>query len=164
MDRETRFQALLQVDKTYRSFMIGSSILLFLGAFYFMMHTTYSVMIAAVGLVPTLFFEWKKTIVYLKFNDDWAYRRLIKANFFLLCFTFFLLFGVIASFLTGHMNRDGFVWAMVIGGLPAILLPFWIDRKLLQLDPEHVTSSMLAKASREQLKRRLDGINELEKD
>ncbi|EPE60944.1 hypothetical protein L479_02669 [Exiguobacterium sp. S17] len=135
-----------------------------MGALYFMMQTTYSGMIVAVGLVPTLFFEWKKTIVYLQFNEDWVYRRLIKTNFFLLCFTFFLVLGLVALFLTGHMNRDGFVWAMVIGGLPAILLPFWIDRKLLQLDPEHVTSSMLAKASREQLKRHLDGINELEKD
>ncbi|TCI34081.1 MULTISPECIES: hypothetical protein [unclassified Exiguobacterium] len=160
MDRETRFQALLQVDKTYRRFMIGSSVLLFVGALYFMMQTTYSSMIAVVGLVPTLFFEWKKTVVYLQFNEDWAYRRLIKVNFFSLCFTFFLLFGLVASFLTGHMNRDGFMWAMVIGAPPSILLPFWIDRKLLQLDPEHVTSSMLAKANREQLKRRLDGIND----
>ncbi|TCI56191.1 hypothetical protein EVJ30_04700 [Exiguobacterium sp. SH5S13] len=160
MDRETRFQALLQVDKTYRRFMIGSSVLLFVGALYFMMQTTYSSMIAVVGLVPTLFFEWKKTVVYLQFNDDWTYRRLIKTNFFLLCFTFFLLFSLIALLLTGKIHVDALMWALVIGAPPSILLPFWIDKKLLQLDPEHVTSSMLVKANREQLKRWLDGIND----
>lgn len=52
------------------------------------------------------------------------------------------------------------VIAVVIGALPSVLLPLWIDRKLLKLDPEHVTSNILAKANREKLKRRLDGIDE----
>lgn len=95
MNREARTEALLQINTTYRRFMIGSSVVIFVSALYFMMHTTYSVVIA-VG----------------------------------------------------------------IGAPPSVLLPLWIDRKLLKLDLEHVTSNMLAKANREKLKRHLDGIND----
>ncbi|TCI25399.1 hypothetical protein EVJ32_10590 [Exiguobacterium sp. SH5S4] len=160
MDREARLQKLVPIEKTYRRMMFTSSVLIFGAALYFLMNPIYSGVIAVVSLVPTVFLEWRKTRTYLQFNDEPMYRRLIRLNFSMLCFTFVLLFGLVALFLTGHMNRDGLMWAMVIGAPPSVLWPFWVDRKLLQLDPEHVTSSMLAKANREQLKRRLDGIND----
>ncbi|WP_214828278.1 hypothetical protein [Exiguobacterium sp. s26] len=160
MDREARTEALLQIYTTYRRFMIGSSVVIFVSALYFMMHTTYSGMIAVASLVPTLFFEWKQTVLYLRFNDDWTYRRLVKGQFFILVATFLTLFSLITLFLTGQIHPDVLMWAMVIGAPPSVLLPLWIDRKLLKLDPEHVTSNMLAKANREKLKRRLDGIND----
>ncbi|WP_214762991.1 hypothetical protein [Exiguobacterium sp. s146] len=160
MDRETRTEALLQIYTTYRRFMIGSSVVIFVSALYFMMHTTYSGMIAVASLVPTLFFEWKQTVLYLRFNDDWTYRRLVKGQFFILVATFLTLFSLITLFLTGQIHPDVLMWAMVIGAPPSVLLPLWMDRKLLKLDPEHVTSNMLAKANREKLKRRLDGIND----
>ncbi len=140
--------------------MIGSSVVIFVSALYFMMHTTYSGMIAVASLVPTLFFEWKQTVLYLRFNDDWTYRRLVKGQFFILVATFLTLFSLITLFLTGQIHPDVLMWAMVIGAPPSVLLPLWMDRKLLKLDPEHVTSNMLAKANREKLKRRLDGIND----
>lgn len=160
MDREARTEALLQINTTYRRFMIGSSVVIFVSALYFMMHTTYSGVIAVVSLIPTLFFEWKQTVLYLRFNDDWTYRRLIKLQFSSLVFTFILLFSLIALFLTDQIHPDVLMWAVAIGAPPSILLPLWIDRKLLKLDSEHVTSNMLAKANREKLKRRLDGIND----
>ncbi|WP_214799843.1 MULTISPECIES: hypothetical protein [unclassified Exiguobacterium] len=160
MDREARTEALLQIYTTYRRFMIGSSVVIFVSALYFMMHTTYSGMIAVASLVPTLFFEWKQTVLYLRFNDDWTYRRLVKGQFFILVATFLTLFSLITLFLTGQIHPDVLMWAMVIGAPPSVLLPLWMDRKLLKLDPEHVTSNMLAKANREKLKRRLDGIND----
>ncbi|WP_214824444.1 hypothetical protein [Exiguobacterium sp. s28] len=160
MNREARTEALLQINTTYRRFMIGSSVVIFVSALYFMMHTTYSGVIAVVSLIPTLFFEWKQTTLYLQFNDDWTYRRLIKLQFSSLVFTFILLFSLITLFLTGQIHPDVLMWAVVIGAPPSVLLPLWIDRKLLKLDPEHITSSMLAKANREKLKRRLDGIND----
>lgn len=160
MNRETRTEALLQINTRYRRFIIGSSVVIFVSALYFMMHTTYSGVIAVVSLIPTLFFEWKQTTLYLQFNDDWTYRRLIKLQFSSLVFTFILLFSLIALFLTGQIHPDVLMWAVVIGAPPSVLLPLWIDRKLLKLDPEHVTSNMLAKANREKLKRRLDGIND----
>lgn len=160
MDRETRTESLLQIYTTYRRFMIGSSVVIFVSALYFMMHTTYSGMIAVASLVPTLFFEWKQTVLYLQFNDDWTYRRLVKGQFFILVATFLTLFSLITLFLTGQIHPDVLMWAMVIGAPPSVLLPLWMDRKLLKLDPEHVTSNMLAKANREKLKRRLDGIND----
>ncbi|WP_396129174.1 hypothetical protein [Exiguobacterium mexicanum] len=151
---------MLQIYTTYRRFMIGSSVVIFVSALYFMMHTTYSGMIAVASLVPTLFFEWKQTVLYLRFNDDWTYRRLVKGQFFILVATFLTLFSLITLFLTGQIHPDVLMWAMVIGAPPSVLLPLWMDRKLLKLDPEHVTSNMLAKANREKLKRRLDGIND----
>lgn len=160
MNREARTEALLQINTTYRRFMIGSSVVIFVSALYFMMQTTYSGVIAVVSLIPTLFFEWKQTTLYLQFNDDWTYRRLIKLQFSSLVFTFILLFSLITLFLTGQIHPDVLMWAVVIGAPPSVLLPLWIDRKLLKLDPEHVTSNMLAKANREKLKRRLDGIND----
>lgn len=160
MNREARTEALLQINTTYRRFMIGSSVVIFVSALYFMMQTTYSGVIAVVSLIPTLFFEWKQTTLYLQFNDDWTYRRLIKLQFSSLVFTFILLFSLITLFLTGQIHPDVLMWAVVIGAPPSVLLPLWIDRKLLKLDPEHITSSMLAKANREKLKRRLDGIND----
>lgn len=160
MDREARTEALLQIYTTYRRFMIGSSVVIFVSALYFMMHTTYSGMIAVASLVPTLFFEWKQTVLYLRFNDDWTYRRLVKGQFFILVATFLTLFSLITLFLMGQIHPDVLMWAMVIGAPPSVLLPLWMDRKLLKLDPEHVTSNMLAKANREKLKRRLDGIND----
>lgn len=160
MDREARTEALLQIYTTYRRFMIGSSVVIFVSALYFMMHTTYSGMIAVASLVPTLFFEWKQTVLYLRFNDDWTYRRLVKGQFFILVATFLTLFSLITLFLTRQIHPDVLMWAMVIGAPPSVLLPLWMDRKLLKLDPEHVTSNMLAKANREKLKRRLDGIND----
>ncbi|MDL5378257.1 MULTISPECIES: hypothetical protein [Exiguobacterium] len=160
MDREARTEALLQIYTTYRRFMIGSSVVIFVSALYFMMHTTYSGVIAVASLVPTLFFEWKQTVLYLRFNDDWTYRRLVKGQFFILVATFLTLFSLITLFLTGQIHPDVLMWAMVIGAPPSVLLPLWMDRKLLKLDPEHVTSNMLAKANREKLKRRLDGIND----
>lgn len=160
MDREARTEALLHIYTTYRRFMIGSSVVIFVSALYFMMHTTYSGMIAVASLVPTLFFEWKQTVLYLRFNDDWTYRRLVKGQFFILVATFLTLFSLITLFLTGQIHPDVLMWAMVIGAPPSVLLPLWMDRKLLKLDPEHVTSNMLAKANREKLKRRLDGIND----
>ena len=160
MNREARTEALLQINTTYRRFMIGSSVVIFVSALYFMMQTTYSGVISVVSLIPTLFFEWKQTTLYLQFNDDWTYRRLIKLQFSSLVFTFILLFSLIALFLTGQVHKDVLMWAIVIGAPPSVLLPLWIDRKLLKLDPEHITSSMLAKANREKLKRRLDGIND----
>ncbi|QUE86327.1 hypothetical protein [Exiguobacterium alkaliphilum] len=160
MDREARTEALLQIYTTYRRFMIGSSVVIFVSALYFMMHTTYSGMIAVASLVPTLFFEWKQTVLYLRFNDDWTYRRLVKGQFFILVATFLTLFSLITLFLTGQIHPDVLMWAMVIGAPPSVLLPLWMDRKLLKLDPEHVTSNMLAKANREKLKRRLDRIND----
>ncbi|WP_214716085.1 hypothetical protein [Exiguobacterium sp. s151] len=160
MDREARTEALLQIYTTYRRFMIGSSVVIFVSALYFMMHTTYSGVIAVASLVPTLFFEWKQTVLYLRFNDDWTYRRLVKGQFFILVATFLTLFSLITLFLTGQIHPDVLMWAMVIGAPPSVLLPLWMDRKLLKLDPEHVMSNMLAKANREKLKRRLDGIND----
>lgn len=160
MDREARTEALLQIYTTYRRFMIGSSVVIFVSALYFMMHTTYSGMIAVASLVPTLFFEWKQTVLYLRFNDDWTYRRLVKGQFFILVATFLTLFSLITLFLTRQIHPDVLMWAMFIGAPPSVLLPLWMDRKLLKLDPEHVTSNMLAKANREKLKRRLDGIND----
>ncbi|WP_214803565.1 hypothetical protein [Exiguobacterium sp. s194] len=160
MDREARTEALLQIYTTYRRFMIGSSVVIFVSALYFMMHTTYSGVIAVASLVPTLFFEWKQTVLYLRFNDDWTYRRLVKGQFFILVATFLTLFSLITLFLTGQIHPDVLMWAMVIGAPPSVLLPLWMDRKLLKLDPEHVTSNMLDKANREKLKRRLDGIND----
>lgn len=160
MDREARTEALLQIYTTYRRFMIGSSVVIFVSALYFMMHTTYSGVIAVASLVPTLFFEWKQTVLYLRFNDDWTYRRLVKGQFFILVATFLTLFSLITLFLTGQIHPDVLMWALVIGAPPSVLLPLWMDRKLLKLDPEHVTSNMLAKANREKLKRRLDGIND----
>lgn len=160
MDREARTEVLLQIYTTYRRFMIGSSVVIFVSALYFMMHTTYSGVIAVASLVPTLFFEWKQTVLYLRFNDDWTYRRLVKGQFFILVATFLTLFSLITLFLTGQIHPDVLMWAMVIGAPPSVLLPLWMDRKLLKLDPEHVTSNMLAKANREKLKRRLDGIND----
>lgn len=160
MNREARTEALLQINTTYRRFMIGSSVVIFVSALYFMMQTTYSGVIAVVSLIPTLFFEWKQTVLYLQFNDDWTYRRLVKGQFFILVATFLTLFSLITLFLTGQIHPDVLMWAMVIGAPPSVLLPLWMDRKLLKLDPEHVTSNMLAKANREKLKRRLDGIND----
>lgn len=160
MNREARTEALLQINTTYRRFMIGSSVVIFVSALYFIMHTTYSGVIAVVSLIPTLFFQWKQTILYLRFNDNWTYRRLVKGQFFILVATFFTLFSIIALFLTGQIHRDVLMWVTVIGAPPSVLLPLWMDRKLLELDPEHVTSNMLAKANREKLKRRLDGIND----
>lgn len=160
MDREARTEALLQIYTMYRRFMIGSSVVIFVSALYFMMHTTYSGVIAVASLVPTLFFEWKQTVLYLRFNDDWTYRRLVKGQFFILVATFLTLFSLITLFLTGQIHPDVLMWAMVIGAPPSVLLPLWMDRKLLKLDPEHVTSNMLAKANREKLKRRLDRIND----
>lgn len=160
MNREARTESLLQINTTYRRFMIGSSVVIFVSALYFMMHTTYSGVIAVVSLIPTLFFEWKQTVLYLRFNDDWTYRRLVKGQFFILVATFLTLFSLITLFLTGQIHPDVLMWAMVIGAPPSVLLPLWMDRKLLKLDPEHVTSNMLAKANREKLKRRLDGIND----
>lgn len=160
MEREARLQKLIPIERKYRHMMFTSSVLTFGGALYFLMNPIYSGVIAVVSLVPAEFLEWRKTRIYLQFNDKPMYGRLIRLNFLLLCFTFVLLFSFVALFLTGNIDRQGLMWTIIIGAPPSVLLPLWIDRKLLKLDPEHVTSNMLTKANREKLKRGLNGVND----
>ncbi|MCC5893595.1 hypothetical protein [Exiguobacterium sp.] len=163
MEREARLSKLVTIKKRYHRFIIASTLFILGASLYFMMDLKYSGALAVISLVPMMWVEWRQTRAYLTLNDDRLYRRLIRLNFAILCFTFVLLFSLVALLLTGNIHRDGLMWAMIIGGPPSVLWPFWLDRKLLQIDPEHVTSGMVTKANRAKSKHQLDEGNELKR-
>lgn len=160
MEREARLSKLVNIKKRYHRIVIASTLFIFGASLYFMMDLVYSGALAVISLVPMMWVEWRQTRAYLTFNDDRLYRRLIRLNFAILCFTFVLLFSLVVLLLTGNIHRDVLMWTIIIGAPPSVLLPFWLDRKLLEIDPEHVTSGMLAKASRAKSKHQLDEIQE----
>lgn len=160
MEREARLSKLVNIKKRYHRIVIASTLFIFGASLYFMMDLVYSGALAVISLVPMMWVEWRQTRAYLTFNDDRLYRRLIRLNFAILCFTFVLLFSLVALLLTGNIHRDVLMWIIIIGAPPSVLLPFWLDRKLLEIDSEHVTSSMLAKANRAKSKHQLDEIQE----
>lgn len=160
MEREARLSKLVNIKKRYHRIVIASTLFIFGASLYFMMDLVYSGALAVISLVPMMWVEWRQTRTYLTFNRDRLYRRLIRLNFAILCFTFVLLFSLVVLLLTGNIHRDVLMWTIIIGAPPSVLLPFWLDRKLLEIDSEHVTSGMLAKASRAKSKHQLDEIQE----
>lgn len=160
MEREARLSKLVNIKKRSHRFVIASTLFIWGASLYFMMDLVYSGALAVLSLVPMMWVEWRQTRTYLTFNRDRSYRRLIQLNFAILCFTFILLFSLVTLLLTGNIHRDALMWTIILGAPPSVLLPFWLDRKLLQIDPEHVTSGMLAKANRAKSKHQFDEINE----
>lgn len=160
MEREARLSKLVNIKKRSHRFVIASTLFIWGASLYFMMDLVYSGALAVISLVPMMWVEWRQMRTYLTFNRDRSYRRLIQLNFLFLSFTFVLLFSLVALLLTGNIHRDALMWTIVLGAPPSALFPFWLDRKLLQIDSEHVTSGMLAKAHRHQAKRRLEGIGD----
>lgn len=160
MEREARLSKLVNIKKRYHRIVIASTLFIFGASLYFMMDLVYSGALAVLSLVPMIWVEWRQTRTYLTFNRDRLYQRLIRLNFAILCFTFVLLFSLVVLLLTGNIHRNVLMWTIIIGTPPSVLLPFWLDRKLLEIDPEHVTSGMLAKASRAKSKNQLNEIKE----
>ncbi|MCT4795441.1 hypothetical protein [Exiguobacterium alkaliphilum] len=160
MEREARLSKLVNIKKRYHRIVIASTLFIWGASLYFMMDLVYSGALAVISLVPMIWLEWRQTRTYLTFNRDRSYRRLIQLNFLFLSFTFVLLFSLVALLLTGNIHRDALMWVIILGGPPSVLWPFWLDRKLLEIDSEHVTSGMLAKANRAKSKHQLDEIQE----
>lgn len=156
MEREARLSKLVNIKKRYHRIVIASTLFIFGASLYFMMDLVYSGALAVLSLVPMMWLEWRQARTYLTFNRDRLYRRLIQLNFAILCFTFILLFSLVTLLLNGNIHRDALMWTMILGAPPSLLWPFWLDQKSLQIDPEHVTSGMLAKANRATSKPQLD--------
>ncbi|WP_214793877.1 MULTISPECIES: hypothetical protein [unclassified Exiguobacterium] len=106
--------------------------------------------------VPLSRVAWQKTRTLLTFNEHCSYQRLIRAKGII---AIAMLWGML-GLTFGHVS--GFFALSVFSGLSAMLIAgmlvveTWLDYRLLRIDHEHVTDSLIGFTKRERLKRGWD--------
>ncbi|WP_214762983.1 hypothetical protein [Exiguobacterium sp. s146] len=106
--------------------------------------------------VPFSFITWQKTRTLLTFNDNRSYQRLIRAKGVIAIAMLWGMLGLMFGYVSGFFALSMFsgLSATLIAGM--LVIETWLDSRLLRIDHEHVTDSLLGFTKRERLKRSWD--------
>ena len=106
--------------------------------------------------VPFSFVTWQKTRTLLTFNDNRSYRRLIRAKGVIAIAMLWGMLGLMFGYVSGFFALSMFsgLSATLIVGM--LVVETWLDYRLLRIDHEHVTDSLLGFTKRKRLKRSWD--------
>ncbi|TCI56183.1 hypothetical protein EVJ30_04660 [Exiguobacterium sp. SH5S13] len=106
--------------------------------------------------VPLSYMSWRKTRTQVSFNDNRAYRGLIRVkgigDIAMLWGMFGLMVGYELNFFELSTLSSMLASILIVHLLAASL----IDKRLLRIDDEHVVDSLFGLTKREQMKRKWD--------
>ncbi|WP_215144493.1 hypothetical protein [Exiguobacterium qingdaonense] len=100
--------------------------------------------------LPMLYQAWRRMKLLRTFNKDEEYQRLVRREFRIIVAMFGSL-GVF-TFLTWLVldSMQELLGVVLVGVIPLLIWYMMMDRKLREVDPEHVTNRELRHARREQ--------------
>ena len=100
--------------------------------------------------LPMLYQAWRRMKLLRTFNEDEEYQRLVRREFQIIV-AMFMSLGLF-TFLTWFVfdSMQGLLGVALIGIIPLLFLYVSMDRKLREVDPEHVTNRELRQAHRKQ--------------
>ncbi|WP_233005364.1 hypothetical protein [Exiguobacterium aurantiacum] len=106
--------------------------------------------------VPLSRVAWQKTRVSVTFNENRSYQRLIRAKGVIAIAMLWVMLGLMGGYVSGYFALPVFsgLSAMLIAGM--LVVETWLDTRLLRIDHEHVTDSLIGFTKRERLKRGWD--------
>ena len=104
--------------------------------------------------VPLSRVAWQKTRVSVTFNENRSYQRLIRAKGVIAIAMLWVMLGLMGGYVSGYFALPVFsgLSAMLIAGM--LVVETWLDTRLLRIDHEHVTDSLIGFTKRERLKRK----------
>lgn len=105
--------------------------------------------------LPSLYRAWHRMKLLLTFNEEDGYRQFVRLEFFLVLVNILIL----GSFVALAWSIEGslfFFIALIFGTfIPFLFLSVWVNRKLEQLDPNHVMNRELREVHRQAANDRL---------
>lgn len=104
--------------------------------------------------VPLSHVAWQKTRVSVTFNENRSYQRLIRAKGVIAIAMLWVMLGLMGGYVSGYFALPMFsgLSAMLIAGM--LVVETWLDTRLLRIDHEHVTDSLIGFTKRERMKRK----------
>ncbi|MFK3988034.1 hypothetical protein [Exiguobacterium mexicanum] len=104
--------------------------------------------------VPLSHVAWQKTRVSVTFNENRSYQRLIRAKGVIAIAMLWVMLGLMGGYVSGYFALPVFsgLSAMLIAGM--LVVETWLDTRLLRIDHEHVTDSLIGFTKRERMKRK----------
>ncbi|WP_214709455.1 MULTISPECIES: hypothetical protein [unclassified Exiguobacterium] len=107
--------------------------------------------------VPLSRVAWQKTRVSVTFNESRSYKRLIRAKGVIAIAMLWVMLGLMGGYVSGYFGLPVFsgLSAVLIAGM--LVVETWLDYRLLRIDHEHVTDSLIGFTKRERLKRKWEG-------
>lgn len=104
--------------------------------------------------VPLSRVAWQKTRVSATFNENRSYQRLIRAKGVIAIAMLWVMLGLMGGYVSGYFALPVFsgLSAMLIAGM--LVVETWLDTRLLRIDHEHVTDSLIGFTKRERMKRK----------
>lgn len=104
--------------------------------------------------VPLSRVAWQKTRVSVTFNENRSYQRLIRAKGVIAIAMLWVMLGLMGGYVSGYLALPVFsgLSAMLIAGM--LVVETWLDTRLLRIDHEHVTDSLIGFTKRERMKRK----------
>ncbi|MFN3366360.1 MAG: hypothetical protein ACK411_08220 [Exiguobacterium mexicanum] len=104
--------------------------------------------------VPLSRVAWQKTRVSVTFNENRSYQRLIRAKGVIAIAMLWVMLGLMGGYVSGYFALPMFsgLSAMLIAGM--LVVETWLDTRLLRIDHEHVTDSLIGFTKRERMKRK----------
>ncbi|RHB48516.1 hypothetical protein [Exiguobacterium sp. AM39-5BH] len=104
--------------------------------------------------VPLSRVAWQKTRVSVTFNENRSYQRLIRAKGVIAIAMLWVMLGLMGGYVSGYFALPVFsgLSAMLIAGM--LVVETWLDTRLLRIDHEHVTDSLIGFTKRERMKRK----------
>lgn len=106
--------------------------------------------------LPLSFVAWRKTRTLLTFNEDKRYRRWIRFKGFLNIVLLLGMMGMMSLFTLGVVPLSSLTGTVVSLAIGFLLIEMVIDRRLLQIDDEHVVDSLIGLTKRERMKQEWD--------
>lgn len=104
--------------------------------------------------VPLSRVAWQRTRVSVTFNENRSYQRLIRAKGVIAIAMLWVMLGLMGGYVSGYFALPVFsgLSAMLIAGM--LVVETWLDTRLLRIDHEHVTDSLIGFTKRERLKQK----------
>lgn len=104
--------------------------------------------------VPLSRVAWQKTRVSVTFNENRSYQQLIRAKGVIAIAMLWVMLGLMGGYVSGYFALPVFsgLSAMLIAGM--LVVETWLDTRLLRIDHEHVTDSLIGFTKRERMKRK----------
>lgn len=104
--------------------------------------------------VPLSRVAWQKTRVSVTFNENRSYQQLIRAKGVIAIALLWVMLGLMGGYVSGYFALPVFsgLSAMLIAGM--LVVETWLDTRLLRIDHEHVTDSLIGFTKRERMKRK----------
>ncbi|MCT4782702.1 MULTISPECIES: hypothetical protein [Exiguobacterium] len=157
MTREERVEQLYVRNRTGLVMLISTFMIGLTGGLWFFTGGTYGQIAAFVFFfvvtLPLSFVAWRKTRTLLTFNEDQRYRRWIRFKGLLNLVLLFGMMGMMSLFASGFVPLSLFTGTVVSLAIGYLFIEMVIDRRLLQIDDEHVVDSLLGLTKRERMKR-----------